>query len=208
MIRLIDILTEQRVNRQEYERRYNLVQKYLDQLKKDAPGDTYEEKLKYMWAHHPEVMKKLLDGLTALRKPSIFGRIGDEPIQSHKSKFESNQYYIRFGDIPKSGKSKNYATGEMERGVSAYPVKWNVSKNKWEIIENQLEEFSALFSLTDDIVTGKGRPVYLIYGPELDSLGSDGEPMLSANDVQIVKKLEPHEFFSNEIGEDWYVQDR
>ena len=67
-----------------------------------------------------------------------------------------------------------------------------------------MEEFSALHSLTYDIIRDKGRPVYLIHGQELNDLGSDGEPMLDINNVKIVKKLQPYEFFSKEIGEDWW----
>jgi hypothetical protein len=199
-------LLEQKVNKKEYERRYELIQTYIDSLIEKAPGKNREEKLTYVWNHHKSTMEKLIAGLNSLRKPYIYGTIGDEPVDSYKSKFIADKYYIRFGDFPKNGKSKNYATNEMEIGVSAYPAKWNINKNKWEIIEDQLEEFSALYSLTDDITNGDGRPVYLVHGQELNDIGSDGEPMLDINKVKIVKKLEPYEFFSREIGEDWYVQ--
>jgi hypothetical protein len=201
-----DILIEQAVDKAEYERRYKFIQSYINKLVNAAPGSNRQEKLTYVWSHHKSTMKKLMAGLDSMRKPYIFGRIGDEPLQSYKSKFQADKYYIRFGDFPKSGRSKNYATGEIEKGVSAYPAKWNVEKNRWEIIEAQLEEFAALYSFTDDITQGQGRPVYLVQGQELLSLGSDGEPMLDINNVKIVKKLEPYEFFSKELGEDWYIQ--
>ena len=197
---------EQTVDKKEYERRYEFIQNYINSLIEKAPGKNREEKLTYVWNHHTATMKKLIAGLDSLRKPSIYGRIGDEPEQSRKSKFTADKYYIRFGDFPKGGKSKNYATGEIEIGVSAYPVKWNIQKNKWEIVEEQLEEFAALYNLTYDITIGEGRPVYLVQGQELDDLGSDGEPMLDINNVKIVKQLQPEEFFSRELGEDWYIQ--
>jgi len=199
-------LTEQKIDKTEYDRRSKFIQTYVDKLINDAPGKDREEKLTYVWNNHKSTMEKLLAGMTALDKIATFGRIGEEPIQSYKSKFTADKYYIRFGGFPKKGKSKNYATGEMEIGISAYPAKWNISKNKWEIIEDQLEEFSALHSLTYDITEGKGRPVYLVHGQELNDLGSDGEPMLDINNIKIVKKLKPHEFFSNELGDDWYIQ--
>ena len=200
----VKLLLEQKVDKKEYERRYEFIQNYIDQLVDKAPGNNREEKLTYVWNHHKSTMEKLMVGLNSLRKPSIYGRIGDEPVDSYKSKFIANKYYIRFGDFPKNGKSKNWATGDMEIGVSAYPAKWNINKNKWEIIEDQLEEFSALDGLTYDITTGNGRPVYLVQGQELNDIGSDGESMLDINKVKIVKKLEPYEFFSREIGEEWY----
>lgn len=201
----VKLLLEQKVDKKEYERRYKFIQNYIETLISKAPGSTREEKLTYVWNHHKSTMEKLMVGLKSISKPSIFGRIGNEPEESYKSKFIADKYYIRFGDFPKGGKSKNYATKEMEIGVSAYPAKWNVEKNKWEIDEYQLEEFSALYSLTDDVAEGNGRPVYLVHGQEMNDLGSDGEPMLDINNVKIVKKLEPYEFFSREIGEEWYM---
>lgn len=196
---------ETKLNKKEYENRYNFVTKYIEDLINNAPGNNRGEKLDYVWKHHANQMKKLNAGLKGLSHASIWGRFDQEPTQSYKSKFTADKYYIRFGDFPTSGKSKNWAIGEMERGVSAYPVKWNVSKNKWEIDESQLEEFEALYNLTYDIANNDGRPVYLVHGQETNYLGSDGEPLLDINNVKIVKKLEPYEFFSREIGEDWYT---
>ena len=127
-------LTEQKIDKTEYNRRSKFIRTYVDKLINDAPGKDREEKLTYVWNNHKSTMEKLLAGMTALDKIATFGRIGEEPIQSYKSKFTADKYYIRFGGFPKKGKSKNYATGEMEIGISAYPAKWNISKNKWEII--------------------------------------------------------------------------
>ena len=199
-------LIEQKDDKTEYDQRSKFIQSYIEKMIDNAPGSNRTEKLTHVWQHNNAKMEKLLNGMTALNKMSIFGKSYNQPIQSAKSKFNADEYYIRFGDFPKNGKSKNYATGEMEIGISAYPAKWNISKNKWEIIEEQLEEFGALYSLTYDISEGNGRPVYLIHGQVLlDDLGSDGEPMLDINNIKIIKKLEPYEFFSNELGEDWYL---
>jgi hypothetical protein len=197
-------LNEQPINNNEkkYERRYKFIQGYIENLISSAPGTNRREKLTYVWNHHKSTMEKLTKGMQAISKTST----STEHPDSYKSKFIADKYYIRFGDFPKEGKSKNYATGESEIGISAYPVKWNMEKNKWEIIEDQLEEFGALHSLTYDITMGKGRPVYLVFGQELNDLGSDGEPMLDINNVKIVKQLQPDEFFSRELGEDWNIQ--
>jgi hypothetical protein len=199
-------LIEQRVNKKTYDDKYKLIQSYIDKMIDDSPGNNRDEKLLYVWTHHKDKMEKLLKGMRSLSTASTFGRIGKEPFQSYKSKFISDKYYIRFGDFPKGGKSKNHASGEMEIGISAYAAKWNLQKNKWEIIEDQLDEFSALEEFIYEITKGKGRPVYLVQGQELSNIGSDGEAMLDINNIKIVKKLEPHEFFSNYIGEDWYIQ--
>jgi len=192
-------------NKDEYKRREKFVDQYIEDLIASAPGKDRGEKLTYVHTHYGDKLKKLSIGSTALSQVSIWGRPDDEPIQSYKSKFIADKYYIRFGDFPKSGRSKNYATGEMEPGVSAYAAKWNVKKDKWEIIEDELYEIVALYELTNSIIEGYGRPVYLVYGRVLPDLGSDGEAMLDINSVKIVKKLEPHEFFSQELGDDWYM---
>jgi hypothetical protein len=192
-------------NKDEYKRREKFVDQYIEDLIASAPGKDRREKLEYVRQHHGDKLKKLNIGSTALSKVSIWGRPDEEPLQSYKSKFTADKYYIRFGDFPKSGRSKNYATGEIEPGVSAYAAKWNLQKGKWEIIEDELSEFGALYSLTYDIVQGDGRPVYLVYGLALPDLGSDGEAVLDSNSVKIVKKLEPHEFFSRELGNNWYM---
>jgi len=200
-----DVMFSHKYNKDEYKRREKFVDQYIEDLIASAPGKDRREKLEYVRQHHGDKLKKLNIGSTALSKVSIWGRPDEEPLQSYKSKFTADKYYIRFGDFPKSGRSKNYATGEIEPGVSAYAAKWNLQKGKWEIIEDELSEFGALYSLTYDIVQGDGRPVYLVYGLALPDLGSDGEAVLDSNSVKIVKKLEPHEFFSRELGNNWYM---
>lgn len=197
-------LFEQKVDKAEYERRYEFIQSYVNKLINNAPGNTREEKLKYVWSHHKKTMERLMKGLDAIRGPSIFGRIGRESEESYKSKFDASKYFIRFGGFPSSGKSRNWAYNVEERGVSAYEAKWNIEKHRWKIVEDQLESFEALGSLMYEVAKGKGRDVFLIQGPALLSLGSDGEPLLEVGKVKIIKKLEPHEYFSDYIGEDWY----
>lgn len=199
-------LREQKINSKSYAERAKLINNYIDALIEKAPGKTRREKVDSVWEKYGDLMTKLGKGLDSLGKASIFGRIGVESEESRKSKFNSDKYYIRFGDFPKSGKSTNWHDNTIEQGVSAYSAKWDIINHKWKILDNELNELAALYTFVSEIAEGKGRPVYLIQGREFDDVGSDGEAMLDINNVKIVKKLAPDEFYSNEIGLDWYAE--
>lgn len=79
--------------------------------------------------------------------------------------------YLRFNDLPKGGKSRNYATGELEAGVSCYALSWDFVNQCYKRVGEGLE--SAMIGYTFMRV-----PVYLITGEECGR-GSDGEPLLS-----------------------------
>ena len=71
---------------------------------------------------------------------------------------------IRFGDVPDGRKSKNWATGEYERGVSAV----NFLNDK---TQNEKTIYDAIYGM-------QGIPKYIIGGWDFDIRGSDGEPLL------------------------------
>ena len=62
--------------------------------------------------------------------------------------------YIRFGKLPRSGKSKNYATGQLEDGVSCYSARWNIVSGSYER-EGGLDGAAIKYLI-------KGEPIYLI----------------------------------------------
>lgn len=195
----------------EYERREKFVNSYLEKLIQSCPGTTREEKLSYAWKHHHSKMEKLTKAIRHLSKISIFGLNAvnnyDAYVHSYQSKFKSDKYYIRFGDMPKSGKSYNFLHRHPEVGVSAYEVKWNNRVNKWEINQDNLngEGIASLHELAYAVLykSEDARPIYLIQGQELDDIGGDGEAMLDIKNVKIIKKLSIHEFFAKELGENW-----
>ena len=67
-----------------------------------------------------------------------------------------NNLFVRFGDIPKSKQSKNYATGAIENGVSVYAANYDVEKNVIGI--NFYGFFGSVFTLLD-------RPCLLYTSP-------------------------------------------
>lgn len=78
--------------------------------------------------------------------------------------------FLRFGRLPKGGRSKNYATGEMEQGVSCYALTWDAMNGCYTITGSGLAGAIIAYTI-------KGAPVYIISGEKCGT-GSDGEPVI------------------------------
>lgn len=76
----------------------------------------------------------------------------------------------------------NFATGEHEDGVSAYGCQWNPIEGCWEACGSNL--MGAL--IAGNLI---GRDVFLVEGDELETAGSDGEPLLGK--VRVLGSLVP-----------------
>lgn len=87
--------------------------------------------------------------------------------------------YIRFGALPKGGKSRNWASGEYERGVSVYRARYNVNTGTYQ-------PFGALPGAEIAHLL-RGSKILLVTGDKVGT-GSDGEPLLS--NVRIIAELE------------------
>jgi len=85
--------------------------------------------------------------------------------------------YVRFGDLPAGGRSRNHADGTMERGVSCFRGKLLPSGEAKPLPQSNVQVVSML-SLRD-------RPMYIVAGTHMGD-GSDGEPVLA--DCRIVSK--------------------
>lgn len=86
--------------------------------------------------------------------------------------------YIRFGELPRGGKSRNWATGTDEAGVSAYEAHWDVV-NQCYVPYGALAGAEIAYRL-------QGASAYLISG-ETNGRGSDGEPTVKG--AKIITKL-------------------
>lgn len=82
-------------------------------------------------------------------------------------------FYLRFGDLPKGGKSvKGHEPGLYEKGVSVLKA-WR-SPDGVYVISSVGAETGA-----SDMVAGmEGRSIYIAYGEDTGEVGSDGEPLL------------------------------
>ena len=91
--------------------------------------------------------------------------------EQENAKWASAEHgYIRFGAIPKSGKSINYATGNTESGVSVFSADFlpNGEYRLTGLNANQLWSASSI----------RNRKVYRVWGDVVGS-GSDGEPVVT-----------------------------
>lgn len=91
--------------------------------------------------------------------------------------------YIRFGLIPKSGKSYNFRDGFFENGVSCFEAVKIGGNYVINVVGGMFTYYGYLES----------KMPYLLSGDVLKSVGSDGEPLLA--NAKIVKKLNSNNFF-------------
>jgi GNAT superfamily N-acetyltransferase len=194
-----------KINESSHDDHIKSLEKWLDDQKKKAPGNTHEEKINWLHANNPKYYKVVDVLLKMIRnRPRIHP-------DAYKSKFNADLYYVRFGDLPKSGKSMNHLVKREEKGISSYPVIWDNKLGKWKLDTSQLSDIgmSTLDSMISDFIENKGRPIYLIYGQSLDDLGiHDDEPLLDASKIKVVKKLHPQELYIDEFGgNEWYGND-
>lgn len=87
--------------------------------------------------------------------------------------------YIRAGDLPKSGKSKNFSTEKLEKGISVYEA----VVYKGDIIPI-LPRYDKINLVDIDILFD--RPIYIVKGEKVGT-GSIGEPVLK--NVKLLEKI-------------------
>lgn len=111
--------------------------------------------------------------LTESEKAKIIEIVLSEEIPRYRD------VYIRFGELPKGAKSKNYATGEYESGISAFDARYDIAEAAFEICGTALVG-AAISGLLAD------KKIYLLNGEE-SGTGSDGEPTIK--NVEIIGEL-------------------
>lgn len=129
-----------------------------------------------------------LDGNLVRKSQSNFNFVSDEltdaELEEASEKIKSfspapyNEVYLRFNDLPKNGKSKNFATSEEEKGVSCYSLIWDVVSGCYKRTEEGLEGAMVAYAI-------QGAPIYFVTGKEC-GIGSDGEPVLK--DAKVVSR--------------------
>ena len=77
--------------------------------------------------------------------------------------------YVRYGKLPRGGKSRNHATGEFESGVSVFRGEVLPSGEARALPDNNV--------LAASMVSLRDRDLYVVSGVEIGT-GSDGEPVL------------------------------
>lgn len=113
-----------------------------------------------------------------------FGNDLDDVVRSGIASMQPPKYgldvYIRFNDLPKAGKSRNWATGNDEAGISAYEVSYDLEHGCYDIF-GSLPGAEISYRIS-------GAPIYFIRGDRIGT-GSDGEPLLT--NVSVVAPANP-----------------
>lgn len=87
---------------------------------------------------------------------------------------ETDPIYIRYTRLPKGGRSRNHATGELEAGVSCYNARRTLDGG-YVLAGGGLSDAAISYTLA-------GAVVLLLSGEHVGS-GSDGEPVLRSPKV-------------------------
>lgn len=99
--------------------------------------------------------------------------------------------YIRFGDLPKDGLSKQYRSGievGKEKGVSVYEALKANGMYFPKLPSESEDAIADYFEFLTSISYGQPKKVYLVTGYELPCKGSSGEPLLA--DAVVIRELE------------------
>lgn len=81
--------------------------------------------------------------------------------------------FLRYGDPPPGGRSRNYRTGRLEAGLSVYPSVLVDGERAPLLVRNEPQDYSC--GMLD-------RPVLVLVGIVLGT-GSDGEPVIEVGRV-------------------------
>lgn len=83
---------------------------------------------------------------------------------------DARECYVRFGDLPEAGHSRNHADGTAEAGVSVF---------RGQVLPNgEARPLPASNQVFCSMVNIMSRPLYVVEGDEIGT-GADGEPVLS-----------------------------
>ncbi|GAB3817602.1 hypothetical protein GCM10027605_68570 [Micromonospora zhanjiangensis] len=92
--------------------------------------------------------------------------------------------YIRFGALPEGGRSTNAETDELEAGVSCYRAEWQDADRDVICVYVPSDICIGTINQIDD------RPVYIVTGDLLDTVGGDGEPLMTGCTAELVGPVE------------------
>ena len=141
----------------------------------------------YKGAAWAEIDANTLEVLRQNQKDKLIPELTESDIEQAKKTIKENykpepfdgEVYIRFGNIPKTANSKNYANGKTESGVSCYKANWDVMNGTYDITGSGLVGAELNYLI-------KNAPIYLIKG-ERSGIGSDGEP--TVKNVKALSRL-------------------
>lgn len=97
--------------------------------------------------------------------------------------FGDRDLYVRFGPPPEGGRSRNWRTGALEAGVSAYAAEYDPAVGMVRFADDLDADGqeAAVWQILDYM--RKGCAAYLLAAEQVVGRGSDGEPLLGGVEV-------------------------
>lgn len=98
----------------------------------------------------------------------------DEAIAASNARFaDAERGYLRYGDLPEGGRSRNHRDGFLEAGVSCFHAEF-AKDGSWRLLTGCVTKIDAL------MLAAAGAKAYRLWGTEVGT-GSDGEPLLAVD---------------------------
>jgi hypothetical protein len=106
--------------------------------------------------------------------------------------YKAEGTYVRFGELPK-GPSKNFITGEYEKGHSVYLAYKDKKTGKYILQPNAFDEtdFGESIQTLPELISDN-RKIFEISGKRVGE-GYDGEPLLDISSSKQVLKIDPND---------------
>lgn len=110
------------------------------------------------------------------------------------------ELFLRFGTWHPSERSRNYARGGTEDGVSVYDVVWRAKEGRWDVrmppeSDNPWGPEDTFWTLIKKAEAGED-PIYVVRG-DVVGVGHDGEPLI--RHIGVVEKVAAQDLMSSDL---------
>jgi hypothetical protein len=112
------------------------------------------------------------------------------------------ELYLRFGEWHESERSRNYARGGSEAGVSVYDVRWSARHRRWDVRMPPAEDSENPWGPEDTFWTlikeaeKTNEPIFILRG-DVVGVGHDGEPLIQH--IEIFRRITVRDLMSTDL---------
>ena len=139
--------------------------------------------------------------IAAALRPSTTHKSGPKHHARMKApKKSAAELFVRFGTWHPSERSRNYARGGNEDGVSVYDVVWNERAKRWNVkmppeSDNPWGPEDTFWKLLKEAETG-ADPIFIVRG-DVVGVGHDGEPLI--RHINVLHKIAARDVMSTDL---------
>ena len=139
--------------------------------------------------------------IAAALRPSTARKSGPRHHARMKApKKSAEELFLRFGTWHPSERSRNYAGGGNEDGVSVYDVVWNERAQRWNVkmppeSENPWGPEDTFWTLVKE-AEKDASPIFIVRG-DVVGVGHDGEPLVQH--INVLHKIAARDVMSTDL---------